>query len=176
MVGTEMGVTEPTAVFSSCYGEPFLMWHPLKYAEMLADKLAHHGAHAWLLNTGWIGSTGKRCPLKYTRAIIDAIHSGELAKVECAKEQVFGLHYPLRCTHVPSNILNPATSWDDRAKYEDAQAKLASAFVDNFSRKGFASAVGTDVLAQAPRVLEGYAPKPSVTNVGPRAATGGAAA
>ena len=83
MAGTEEGITKPVAAFSSCYGEPFLVWHPVKYATMLAERLTQHNATAWLLNTGWVGGAkGKRCPLKYTRAIVDAIHSGELAKVD----------------------------------------------------------------------------------------------
>merc|ERR1711877_96841 len=86
MAGTEEGVTEPQATFSSCFAQPFLALHPMRYAKMLADKIAHHNANAWLLNTGWVGAGvttgGKRCPLKYTRAILDAIHSGELAKVD----------------------------------------------------------------------------------------------
>ncbi|KAJ1616299.1 phosphoenolpyruvate carboxykinase [ATP], partial [Pavlovales sp. CCMP2436] len=132
MVGTEVGVTEPTIVFSSCYGEPFLMWHPLVYSEMLADKLANHSASAWLLNTGWIGSTGKRCPLKYTRAIIDSIHNGELAKGEFVREEVFGLLFPASCPGVPTELLNPASSWADKPQFRAASAKLARAFVDNF--------------------------------------------
>jgi len=156
MVGTEVGVTEPTIVFSSCYGEPFLMWHPLVYSEMLADKLANHSASAWLLNTGWIGSTGKRCPLKYTRAIIDSIHNGELAKGEFVREEVFGLLFPASCPGVPTELLNPASSWADKPQFRAASAKLARAFVDNFEKKGFAKTVSKEVLAQAPTVPEGY--------------------
>jgi phosphoenolpyruvate carboxykinase (ATP) len=158
MVGTEEGITEPVATFSSCYGEPFLMYHPLKYAEMLADKLLKHNSHAWLLNTGWIGSTGKRCPLKYTRAIIDAIHAGALADCEYEREDVFGLFYPKACKGVPSEILNPANNWKDKKQYKRAQSKLAAAFVENFVKKGFSEAVRPDVLAQAPAVPAGYEP------------------
>jgi len=151
MVGTEEGITEPVATFSSCYGEPFLMWHPLKYAEMLADKLEHHSANAWLLNTGWIGSSGKRCPLKYTRAIVDAIHSGELAAADYKRDDVFGLPFPLSCPGVPSEILDPRNNWDDKVAFAAAQDKLATAFNANFVKKGFSSAVSQDVLAQAPQ-------------------------
>merc|ERR1712241_264112 len=85
VAGTEMGVTEPQATFSACFGAPFMVWHPAKYAELLAEKMAHHSADAWLINTGWTGGAhgeGHRMSLKDTRAIIDAIHSGELAKAE----------------------------------------------------------------------------------------------
>lgn len=157
MAGTEQGVTEPIVVFSSCYGEPFLVWHPLKYSEMLADKLAHHNAHAWLLNTGWLGTSGKRCPLKYTRAIIDAIHSGELAKGEFERDEVFSLPFPTACPGVPSEILSPSKNWEDQAAFQAARTKLAAAFVKNFDKKGFAARVGKDVLAQAPKVPEDYA-------------------
>mmetsp|Transcript_17633 Transcript_17633/g.51216 ORF Transcript_17633/g.51216 Transcript_17633/m.51216 type:complete len:546 (+) Transcript_17633:1-1638(+) len=182
MVGTEEGVTEPVATFSSCYGEPFLMWHPLKYAEMLADKLEHHQAHAFLLNTGWIGSSGQRCPLKYTRAIVDAIHSGELAKADYARDATFGLLFPTSCPGVPSALLNPAANWDDAAAFGRAQAKLAAAFNENFVKKGFSSAVSADVLAQAPRIGGDAAAvgKQSAAEadaaVGTRRATGGQAA
>lgn len=160
MVGTEVGVTEPVAAFSSCYGEPFIMWHPLRYAEMLADKLAAHSADAWLLNTGWIGSTGKRCPLKHTRAIIDSIHAGTLRDAAFGEDKVFGLRYPLACAHVPAEILAPANNWADQAQYAAAQAKLAAAFNDNFAKKGFADKVSQDVLDAAPRVPAEAGSKP----------------
>ena len=84
VAGTEVGITEPQAVFSSCFGEPFLVWHPAQYAQKLAERLATYNADAWLINTGWVSGSygqGRRCPLKYTRAIIDAIHDGALAEV-----------------------------------------------------------------------------------------------
>lgn len=94
VAGTEMGVTEPEATFSACYGGAFLMWHPMKYASMLADKMALHGTKAWLVNTGWTGGSygvGSRISLKYTRAIIDAIHSGVLDNVPFAEVPLFNL-------------------------------------------------------------------------------------
>merc|ERR1711977_424162 len=115
MAGTEDGVTEPQATFSSCFAQPFLALHPMRYAKMLADKIEHHKANAWLLNTGWVGAGattgGKRCPLKYTRAILDAIHSGELAKVEYENYETFNLAVPKTCTNVPSELLNPRNAW-----------------------------------------------------------------
>jgi len=179
MVGTEEGITEPVATFSSCYGEPFLMWHPLKYAEMLADKLEEHNAHAWLLNTGWIGDSGSRCPLKYTRAIVDAIHSGDLVNVEYATDSVFALPFPKTCPGVPPQILDPSSNWKDVSAFRAAQDKLANAFNANFSKKGFASAVSQNVLAQAPRPhARADTPKAAAEAeaMGTRRATGGQAA
>ena len=93
VAGTEMGVTEPQATFSPCFGGPFLVWHPSKYAELLAEKMRKHNARVWLVNTGWGGGgygVGKRISLKNTRAIIDAIHSGALAKAKTERDPIFG--------------------------------------------------------------------------------------
>jgi phosphoenolpyruvate carboxykinase (ATP) len=95
-----MGVTEPEATFSACYGGAFLMWHPMKYASMLADKMTQHGTTAWLVNTGWTGGrygTGRRISLKYTRAIIDAIHDGSLAAAEYVTTPIFNLQVGSVC-------------------------------------------------------------------------------
>ena len=104
VAGTEMGVTEPQATFSPCFGGPFLVWHPSKYAELLAAKMQQHKANAWLVNTGWSGGaygTGRRMKLKLTRAIINAIHSGELAAAKTAHDPVFGFAVPTACPGVP---------------------------------------------------------------------------
>ena len=115
MAGTEEGITSAVAAFSSCYGEPFLVWHPLKYAEMLADRLERQGADAWLLNTGWLGGAkhGQRCPLKYSRAIIDAIHSGELRNAEYKLCPQVNLSYPTTCTGntTPSRPSSSSAVW-----------------------------------------------------------------
>ena len=92
VAGTEVGVVEPEATFSACFGGAFLMWHPMKYASMLEERMSQHGTTAWLVNTGWSGGkygVGKRMSLKYTRAIIDAIHSGELLEAECITTPMF---------------------------------------------------------------------------------------
>ncbi|RKF56593.1 Phosphoenolpyruvate carboxykinase [Erysiphe neolycopersici] len=137
MAGTEDGVTEPQATFSSCFAQPFLALHPMRYAKMLADKIEQHNVNAWLLNTGWIGASvatgGKRCPLKYTRAILDAIHSGELTKVEYETYEIFGLRIPKTCPGVPSEILNPRNVWS--AGYDNFTTevkKLGALFNANF--------------------------------------------
>jgi len=150
MAGTEQGITTPVAAFSACYGEPFLVWHPVVYATMLAEKLEQHAAHAWLLNTGWVGGAkGKRCPLKYTRAIVDAIHSGELASAKFVTDPVFHLSYPTSCPNVPPHILDPAASWQDRGEYEATQAELAKLFGANFEK--YASQATPEVCAQGPK-------------------------
>lgn len=135
--GTEQGITAPEACFSACFGQPFLVLHPVRYAEMLSDRIDHHKANAWLVNTGWIGSSvvhgGKRCPLKYTRAILDAIHDGSLAHAEYEVLPVFNLSVPLSCHGVPSNLLNPVKAWTGTPEeFEREILELASLFKRNF--------------------------------------------
>jgi len=149
MAGTEEGITKPVAAFSACYGEPFLVWHPVKYATMLAEKLEQHQATAWLLNTGWVGGAkGKRCPLKYTRAIVDAIHSGELVKAEYKMDHTFRLSYPTSCPNVPSNILDPSSSWAEQDEFEATQAQLATLFTKNFDK--YKDQATPEVVQQGP--------------------------
>lgn len=140
--GTEDGVTEPVATFSACFGQPFLVWHPTRYAEMLADRMHKHSADAWLVNTGWIGGgygQGKRIKLQYTRAILDAIHAGGLASGGFESWSVFNLQVPLACQAVPSEILHPERSWPDLEAYNVARLKLAGLFKVNFEAySGFA--------------------------------------
>ena len=151
MAGTEEGITKPVAAFSACYGEPFLVWHPVKYATMLAEKLERHDATAWLLNTGWVGGAkGKRCPLKYTRAIVDAIHSGALAKADYEVDSIFRLSYPKSCPNVPSDILNPAKSWADQKEFQETRTELAGLFNKNFDK--YKDRATADVIAQGPVV------------------------
>ena len=137
VAGTEVGVTEPEATFSACFGAPFLVWHPTKYAEMLAEKLSKHGAQTWLVNTGWTGGPygeGKRMSLPHTRAIIDAIHSGELAQAETVEDPIFGVAVPKSCPGVPDEVLIPRGTWKDAAKYDEMAKKLASLFKKNFEK------------------------------------------
>jgi phosphoenolpyruvate carboxykinase (ATP) len=144
VAGTEVGVKDPEPTFSPCFGGPFLVWHPTKYAEMLAEKLRKHGAQTWLVNTGWSGGaygTGSRIKLKYTRAIIDAIHSGALADVATQEDPVFGLQVPTSCPEVPPEMLLPRNTWADKAAYDDKAKKVASLFRENFKKyEGQASA------------------------------------
>lgn len=135
--GTEDGVTEPSPTFSTCYGQPFIVLPPQRYASMLAERMSHVNCNAWLVNTGWIGGkyrVGRRCPLKYTRAILDAIHDGSLANAEYDQfaPGVFDLRVPRAVNNVPSEVLNPANSWPDKAAFEAELKKLADMFAEAF--------------------------------------------
>jgi phosphoenolpyruvate carboxykinase (ATP) len=135
VAGTEVGVNEPEATFSPCFGGPFLVWHPARYAELLAEKVRRHGAQAWLVNTGWSGGpygVGSRMKLSYTRAIVDAIHSGELMQVETTRDPVFGLEIPVQCPNVPESLLVPRGTWASPAAYDDTARKLGVLFRENF--------------------------------------------
>jgi len=135
VAGTEMGVKDPQATFSPCFGGPFLVWHPNKYAELLAHKVRHHNAQVWLVNTGWAGGAfgvGERMALAHTRAIIDAIHSGKLRNAPTVTDAVFGLHVVTKCPHVPDDILQPWQAWSDRAAYDATAKKLAASFQHNY--------------------------------------------
>lgn len=137
VAGTEVGVTEPQATFSACFGAAFMVWHPSKYAELLAEKIKKHGTKVWLVNTGWIGGgygVGSRIKLKYTRAIIDAIHNGSLEKVSYTKDPLFGFDVPTECAEVPAEILIPRNAWADKASYDATAQKLAGLFITNFKK------------------------------------------
>lgn len=151
VAGTEVGVTEPQATFSPCFGGPFLMWHPNKYAQLLSEKMARHQANVWLVNTGWSGGahgTGQRIKLAYSRAIIDAIHDGSLGRSARQRDLVFGFDIVTECRGVPSDILVPQNTWKDRGAYDAAAKKLASLFRDNF--KTYESGVSNDVRNAGP--------------------------
>ncbi len=135
VAGTEMGVTDPETTFSACFGAAFLVWHPTKYAELLAEKMREHGSSAWLVNTGWSGGAygvGSRIKLQYTRSIIDAIHDGSLHGPQFKTDPVFGLSYPLACPGLPSEILNPRNTWSDKDAFDSTAAQLAAKFNENF--------------------------------------------
>jgi phosphoenolpyruvate carboxykinase (ATP) len=151
VAGTEMGVTEPQATFSPCFGGPFLVWRPSKYAELLAAKMRDHKANAWLVNTGWSGgaySVGARMKLKLTRASINAIHSGELVQAQTARDPVFGFDVPTTCAGVPAEILIPRNAWSDKASYDATARKLAGLFRDNFDK--YADGANAEVRAAGP--------------------------
>lgn len=137
VAGTEMGITEPQATFSACFGAAFLVWHPTKYAELLAEKMREHGANAYLVNTGWTGGahgTGERISLKHTRAIINAIHAGELDKVDTIKDEYFGVAIPKSCPNVPAEVLTPWSTWSDEGAYKQTASKLVKLFHANFAK------------------------------------------
>ena len=139
--GTEVGVTEPKAAFSACFGAPFMAQKPSVYARLLADKMSKHHARCVLLNTGWSGGpygVGKRISIKHTRALLNAALEGALDGVECEQHPVFNLKVPKSCPGVPSEILNPRNTWGDRQAYDAQALKLRDMFRKNFDEKGFA--------------------------------------
>ena len=153
VAGTEMGVTEPQATFSACFGAAFMVWHPTKYAELLAAQIAKNGSQAWLVNTGWSGGahgTGKRMSLKITRAILDAIHDGSLANAPTVEDETFGLIVPTQCAGVPDDVLIAKNTWADQAAYDEKAKHLASLFVKNFAN--YADRASDQIRAAAPRV------------------------
>ena len=152
LAGTERGVTEPKAAFSTCFGAPFLPLPPSVYADMLGRKLAEHGAQVWLINTGWTGGaygTGTRMKLAYTRAMIRAALSGKLDSVKTHPDSVFGLHIPQSVPDVPDDVLDPRATWSDAAEYDAAAARLAGMFRENFEK--FAAGVSEAVRNAGPK-------------------------
>ncbi|MDN3517736.1 phosphoenolpyruvate carboxykinase (ATP) [Aquisalimonas lutea] len=152
VAGTEVGVTEPEATFSACFGAPFLVWHPTRYADLLAERIRRSGASVWLVNTGWTGGPygqGQRMSLAHTRAIIDAIHDGSLAEVDTVTDPVFGVAVPTSCPGVPSEVLIPENTWEDKAAYRDMAAHLAGLFQENF--RAYADQASDELLAAGPR-------------------------
>lgn len=135
VAGTEVGIVDPQTTFSACFGEAFLPLHPAKYATLLAQKIEEHGSNVWLINTGWVGGkygVGSRISLKNTRAIIDAIHDGSLAKEEYENFPTFDLALPKNVNNCDPSILNPRNAWKDKADYDQSLKKLAGLFVKNF--------------------------------------------
>ena len=152
VAGTEKGVTEPTATFSSCFGAPFMPSHPSVYAELLAEKMEKHGTNCWLINTGWTGGVygvGKRMSIHHTRAMIRAILNGELATAEFEADPTFGILVPKTCTDVPDSVLNARSTWEDKAAYDAKASHLATLFNENF--KTFEDGVSDAVKAAAPK-------------------------
>ncbi len=153
VAGTERGVTEPTATFSTCFAAPFMPLRPEVYAHMLGEKIRQHDAKVWLINTGWSGGppgVGDRMPLRYTRRMVRAALSGELADVETRTDPVFGFTVPTAVEGVPSEILDPRSTWSDGAAYDEKAAKLAEMFVRNF--ESFADHAGEEIVAAGPRL------------------------
>ncbi|MEO8032390.1 MAG: phosphoenolpyruvate carboxykinase [Gemmatimonadota bacterium] len=152
VAGTERGVTEPTATFSSCFGAPFLPRHPSVYAKMLGERIAKTNARVWLVNTGWSGGaygTGSRMKLSYTRSMLRAALSGMLDKAEFRVDPNFGLEVPTAVTDVPANLLNPRDTWSDTAAYDAQARKLALMFRTNF--ENFAAFVPAAVKDAGPK-------------------------
>jgi phosphoenolpyruvate carboxykinase (ATP) len=153
LAGTEVGVKEPQATFSACFGAPFMPRHPGEYAAMLADRLHEHGVRAWLVNTGWTGGpygTGERMNINHTRSMVRAALSGALDNVEFETDPVFGVEVPLTCPDVPSEVLRPRATWADGDAYDRQAGALARMFVENFA--AYEDGVSEAVRAAGPQV------------------------
>jgi phosphoenolpyruvate carboxykinase (ATP) len=152
VAGTERGVTEPSATFSSCFGAPFLPLPPGVYAKMLGERIAKHGARVWLVNTGWTGGaygTGSRMKLTHTRAMVAAALAGLLDGVQGKPDPVFGFEVPVAVPGVPTEVLTPRNTWADKAAYDAQSKKLADMFRKNFV--AFADQVPAAVAAAGPK-------------------------
>ncbi|PWE52451.1 phosphoenolpyruvate carboxykinase (ATP) [Metarhizobium album] len=152
VAGTEKGVTEPEATFSTCFGAPFMPRHPAEYGNLLKELINRHGVDCWLVNTGWTGGaygTGHRMPIKATRALLTAALTGELKKAEFRTDANFGFAVPVKVEGVDTGILDPRSTWADKAAYDAQAKKLVGMFIGNFSK--FESHVDGKVRDAAPR-------------------------
>jgi phosphoenolpyruvate carboxykinase (ATP) len=153
VAGTEAGVTEPTATFSTCFGAPFMPLHPTRYATLLARYLADQSSTCWLVNTGWTGGpygVGKRMKLPITRALLTAALDGALSKVSFRSDPTFGFDVPRSCPDVPAAVLDPRGTWSDKGSYDAKARHLAGLFAKNF--EAFASEASAEVRAAGPRI------------------------
>jgi phosphoenolpyruvate carboxykinase (ATP) len=154
IAGTEVGLgKEPEMTFSTCFGGPFMVLHPAFYANLLKKKITRYGVNCWLVNTGWIGGAfgvGKRISIKYTRALLNAALSGQLLNSKYAVDPVFGFEVPLECEGVPSNILDPSSSWPSKEVYTQKYKQLAARFIENF--KKFEEGCPPEVIKAGPKI------------------------
>jgi phosphoenolpyruvate carboxykinase (ATP) len=152
--GTEVGLgKEPEITFSACFGGPFMVHHPYRYAELLKRKIERYGVKCWLVNTGWVGGpygVGKRISIRHTRALLNAVLSGKLDKVKYYKDPIFGFEVPQSCPDVPEGVLEPWTSWPSRGEYDKRYRDLAARFQENFSK--FSDNTSQEVIDAGPRV------------------------
>jgi phosphoenolpyruvate carboxykinase (ATP) len=155
VAGTEKGVTEPEATFSTCFGAPFMPRHPSEYGNLLRELIAKHNVDCWLVNTGWTGGaygTGKRMPIKATRALLAAALDGSLSKAEFRTDANFGFEVPVAVPGVDGAILDPRATWADKAAYDRQASKLVGMFIANFEK--FESHVDATVLGAAPHTRQ----------------------
>ncbi len=135
--GTEMSMgKDPASTFSTCFGAPFMVHHPYKYAQLLKKRIADHNSDCWLVNTGWTGGpygVGKRMSIKHTRALLNAALDGRLKDVEFKRDEIFGFMVPQSCEDVPSEVLNPIDTWSDKNAFIKKQKELAQNFIKNFA-------------------------------------------
>ena len=154
VAGTEVGVTEPQATFSACFGEPFMPMHPGVYADLLSQKMNEHGSTCWLINTGWSGGeygVGNRMKIPWTRAMLNAALDGSLNDSEFVIDERFGVEVPTSCPGVPDDVLIPRSTWENGEKYDVKADKLAKMFIENFGR--YSEGVSEAVNAASPKPL-----------------------
>ncbi len=156
IAGTEIGLgIEPQITFSACFGAPFMVHHPFKYAELLKQKMAKHGVTCWLVNTGWTGGpfgVGKRISIRHTRNLLNAALDGKLKKVEYRKDKLFDFEVPTSCPEVPEDVLDPSSTWGNKDEYWKKYDALAARFVENF--KLYASGCPDEVMKAGPTRLK----------------------
>jgi len=154
IAGTEVGLREePEITFSACFGGPFMVHHPYKYAELLKRKIERYGVKCWLVNTGWVGGpygVGKRISIRHTRALLNAALNGRLNDVNYTKDPIFGFEVPMECPDVPAEVLSPSSSWGDKKEYDRRYKDLAMRFKENFAK--FADSTPQEVVEVGPKV------------------------
>jgi len=153
VAGTEKGVTEPTATFSTCFGAPFMPRHPTEYGNLLRDLIAAHDVDCWLVNTGWTGGAhgvGNRMPIRVTRALLASALDGSLSSAPMRTDENFGFEVPTEVAGVDAKILNPRDTWSDKSAFDAQAQKLVGMFIENFTQ--YEGHVDPDVKAAAPSV------------------------
>jgi len=154
VAGTEVGISEPQATFSTCFGAPFMPRHPSIYADLLSEKIKRHESKCWLINTGWVaGGYGEssRIKIKWTRALLNAALSGMLDDVVFVQDERFGFSIPTTCEGVPDSILQPRQTWHDTKKFDNVANLLSQMFIENFEK--FASGCSAEVLEAGPNPI-----------------------
>ena len=154
VAGTEMGVTEPQATFSTCFGAPFMPRHPSTYADLLSKKIRENNAKCWLINTGWIAGgadASSRIKISWTRSLLNAAINGNLGDVVFVKDERFGFEIPTTCEGVPDRILHPRSTWEDGNRYDNVANLLAQMFVENFEQ--YAQGCSEEVLSAGPKPI-----------------------
>ena len=158
LAGTEIGIKEPKATFSACFGAPFMPRHPGQYARLLGERLGRWSVPVWLVNTGWTGGpygTGERMNINHTRSMVRAALNGELDAVATEIDPIFGLAVPTSCPDVPAEFLRPRSTWADKGAYDRQARQLAAMFVDNFAN--YADGVAPEVASAGPLVADASA-------------------
>ncbi len=154
VAGTEIGLgQEPEITFSTCFGGPFMVHHPAFYARLLKEKIERYKVNCWLLNTGWVGGSygiGKRISIRYTRTLLNSALDGKLAEVPYRMDPVFGFEVPTVCPGIPSEVMDPSSSWVDPGEYQRKYRALAARFIDNF--KKFTDSASDEILQAGPRI------------------------